>query len=254
MTWDKKYKKFCYSLYAKLKNAIVPGLNNSQYEYRDLLPKYINQETRWLDLGCGHEFFPGWMTNGPELGSSLVESCGQVVGVDCDVPSVKNNHYIDRRLVGDGGFLPFKSDSFHLITANMVVEHIEFPDQVLGEISRVLKPGGIFIFHTPNFLNYMTIIASLLPNRLKLQLIRLLEGREEYDIFPAFYRLNTPRLVKKYAERQKLKVHELVLTKTSAETIMLGPLVIIELVLTKVCEWSVLRKFRSIIICVLKKP
>ena len=247
------YKEFCYSLYYLLRDVLVPGLNNSQYEYRDLLTKYIHRETLWLDLGCGHEFFPAWMTSGVEHGNTLVGNCGKVVGVDCDFPSVKNNHFIHRRLVSDGGFLPFKSDSFNLITANMVVEHIEFPDQVLGEIARVLKPGGIFIFHTPNFLNYMTIIASLLPNRLKLKLIRILEGREENDIFPTFYRLNTPRLVAKYADRQKLKVQELVLTKTSAETIMLGPLVIVELLLTKLCEWPVLRNFRSIIIGVLKK-
>ncbi len=248
------YKQFCYSLYYKLRDALVPGLNNSQYEYRDILCKVITKETRWLDLGCGHEFFPGWMNEGSEVGKELVKNCGQVVGIDCDVPSVKNNHFIQRRLVGDGGFLPFKANSFNLITANMVVEHIEYPDQVLGEIRRVLKPGGMFIFHTPNFLNYMTMMAALLPNGLKLSLIRILEGREEHDIFPTFYRLNTPKAVKEYADKQHLTVQQLVLTKTSAETIMLGPVVVVELLLTKLCEWSVLKNFRSILIGILRKP
>jgi len=249
-----QYQKFCYSLYDTCRNIIVPGLNNSQYEYKDLLMKSITPDTKWLDLGCGHEFFPSWMTRGDEAGNTLVRNCGRVVGIDCDVPSVKNNLYILRRLVGDGSALPFQSESFSLVTANMVMEHIEYPDLVLGEIARVLQPGGMFIFHTPNYRNYMTKIAALLSDGLKLQLIRLLEGRKEFDVFPTFYRFNVPKVILSHTRKANLEVQDIILTKSSAETIMLGPVVIVELLLTKLCEWTPLRSFRSIIIGVIKKP
>ena len=248
------YKEKAYGFYYTLRDWLVPGLNNSQYEYREIIEANISKETKWLDLGCGHEFFPSWMADAESTGKKLVKKSSMVVGIDCDKPSVENNTFIQHCLVGDGGGLPFKANSFNLLTANMVFEHVEFPDQVLQEIYRVLEPGGVFIFHTPNYLNYMTVIASLLPNGLKLKLIHLLEGREDFDIFPTFYRFNTQKAVSGYAENNGFTIQQLILTKTSAETIMLGPLVVVELFLTKLCEWEKLKNFRSIIIGVLRKP
>jgi ubiquinone/menaquinone biosynthesis C-methylase UbiE len=253
MASNSRYKQGCYTFYNGLRDLIIPGLNNSQYEYKDLLTHYVRSETRWLDLGCGHEFFPTWMTQGKEIGKDLVSKCRQIVGIDCDIPSVKNNLFIRQLVIGDGGHLPFQSESFNLVTANMVMEHIEYPDLVLREIGRVLEPGGIFLFHTPNYLNYMTILAASLPNKFKLQLIGLLEGRKECDIFPTFYRFNTPKGIAAYSSKQGFEVKNMIMTKSSAETIMLGPVVVLELMITKVCEWPLLKNFRSIIIGVLKK-
>lgn len=45
--------------------------------------------------------------------------------------------------------MPFADDSFDLLLANHVLEHVDAPDLALAEIHRVLKPGGHAILQTP---------------------------------------------------------------------------------------------------------
>jgi len=50
-------------------------------------------------------------------------------------------------------YLPFEDNVFDLVTCSEVIEHLENYRQTIRDISRVLKPGGIAIFTTPNVLN-----------------------------------------------------------------------------------------------------
>jgi 2-polyprenyl-6-hydroxyphenyl methylase/3-demethylubiquinone-9 3-methyltransferase len=52
--------------------------------------------------------------------------------------------------VADAFHLPYADNSFDVITAMDFLEHIEDPELVIMEFSRVLKNGGIFFFHTFN--------------------------------------------------------------------------------------------------------
>ena len=45
---------------------------------------------------------------------------------------------------------PFEDGEFNLVTCLEVIEHIKTPDNMLKEITRVLKPGGSLIISTPN--------------------------------------------------------------------------------------------------------
>ena len=49
--------------------------------------------------------------------------------------------------------LPYPDATFDIVTATEVVEHLERYREVLRDISRVLKPGGVCILTTPNILN-----------------------------------------------------------------------------------------------------
>ena len=49
--------------------------------------------------------------------------------------------------------LPYPDATFDLVTATEVVEHLERYREVLRDIARVLKPGGLCILTTPNILN-----------------------------------------------------------------------------------------------------
>jgi ubiquinone/menaquinone biosynthesis C-methylase UbiE len=46
--------------------------------------------------------------------------------------------------------LPFPDESFSVVAASDVVEHVEDPDRFVAECSRVLRPGGLLFLATPN--------------------------------------------------------------------------------------------------------
>ena len=53
-------------------------------------------------------------------------------------------------LVADAYRLPFPDHHFDVLTAMDFLEHIDRPNDMIKEFSRVLRPNGIFIFHTFN--------------------------------------------------------------------------------------------------------
>jgi SAM-dependent methyltransferase len=52
---------------------------------------------------------------------------------------------------GDLGSLPFDDGEFGLVLATDVIEHVEDDVRAVGEIRRVLRPGGTAIFTVPAF-------------------------------------------------------------------------------------------------------
>jgi SAM-dependent methyltransferase len=56
----------------------------------------------------------------------------------------------DRIEVYEGGVLPYGDAEFDVVTAFDVLEHVPDTAGFLSEIRRVLKPGGRFLFQTPN--------------------------------------------------------------------------------------------------------
>jgi ubiquinone/menaquinone biosynthesis C-methylase UbiE len=49
--------------------------------------------------------------------------------------------------------LPFKDNTFDLVTCTEVVEHLEHYRETIREMYRVLKPSGVVVITTPNILN-----------------------------------------------------------------------------------------------------
>lgn len=58
--------------------------------------------------------------------------------------------------------LPFKAESFELVSMLEVIEHLPDIPHMLDEIARVLKPGGTGIVTTPNRLNVASRVHYLL--------------------------------------------------------------------------------------------
>lgn len=52
--------------------------------------------------------------------------------------------------VYDGKTLPFEESSFDIIFSSNVLEHVSDLDSLLGECSRVLKPGGVMVHIVPS--------------------------------------------------------------------------------------------------------
>ena len=231
--------------------TIVPQLQHSQARYERVLDGLVTRETRWLDVGCGHQVLPDWRL---ATERELVGRCRRVVGLDRDFPSLLRHATVRDRVYGDVGALPFADDSFTLVTANMVVEHLQHPELEFSEIRRVLAPGGLFVFHTPNLNGYIARAASAVPEAVKGPLIRLLEGRAAHDVFPTHYRANTQRAIGALADRLGFGVERLHMTATTAQFSVIPPLAVLELLWIRALLRPGLRDLRTNIIAVLRKP
>lgn len=84
--------------------------------------------------------------------------------------------------------LPFKSNSFDIVVANHVIEHIPNQKTVTQEMIRVLKPGGFLYLSTPNkyWLNdphYKLPFISWLPRSASQRYLQLTQ-KAKWDIYP----------------------------------------------------------------------
>jgi len=82
----------------------------------------------------------------------MLESHGKVTNVDTSAEALnflKKSGHSGKLINGDR--LPFKDNSFDIITALDVVEHIKNDTKTLKEWRRVLKPGGTIIVTVPAY-------------------------------------------------------------------------------------------------------
>lgn len=244
-------RSWLYHCYWGIEQRVVPGLRSSQYAYYETLKRFTRKHPTWLDLGCGHQVFASWMDREQR---DVVRDSRLVVGIDYDLPSLRKHQAIERRLAGEISRLPFPDETFDLVSANMVIEHLEDPAASLAEIRRVLKAGGAFVFHTPNYLSFWVFLSSIAPDFVKVRLACLLEGRPAADVFPARYRMNTPRAVREHASRAGFDIRDLQFVSTSAGTAVFGPLAAFELLLIRLLRRPSLGRFRTDLVGVLYKP
>lgn len=112
-----------------------------------------------LDLGCGDGKFTslwsGFLANPPEV-------------LGCDIAAERINEAIRygrlRHAVAvEGSSLPFGDGSFGTVIANSVLTHIPEIDQIMAEVSRILKSGGYFFATVPgpDFENQLATVRLL---------------------------------------------------------------------------------------------
>ncbi len=100
---------------------------------------------RVLDLGCGAGF----------LSNHLAARGHHVTGIDTTPENlgVARAHDATKTAayeVADACALPFADGSFDVVCAMDLLEHVTEPEKLIGEVGRVLRPGGAFFFHTFN--------------------------------------------------------------------------------------------------------
>jgi ubiquinone/menaquinone biosynthesis C-methylase UbiE len=184
---------------------------------------------------------------------TMVSRCGIAVGLDVDADNLKKHASLANRVLGSGDQLPFGPGVFDIVTANMVVEHLTQPGAVLAEVGRVLRPGGQFVFITPNLNSPYVRAAAHTPDGVKRVLARVLEGRAENDVFPTTYLMNTEASIRAAAELAGFRVIRLEHRNSTAFTAPLGPLAIPELLFIRALDSNGLEKFRINLLVALER-
>jgi len=138
-----------------------------------LLVAAIGRGKRVLDLGCRS----GALTRHFLDGNS-------VVGLDVDPAALEKAAALGiepvRANVEEP--LPFEDASFDAVVAGELLEHLQFPDALVAEIRRVLRPGGV--------------LAGSVPNAFRVQSrLRFLRGRQPEDD-PTHLRMFSPGAVR----------------------------------------------------------
>ena len=105
------------------------------------LPKNISSV---LDIGCGP--IPWFMSFNPKQFSGM-----QFTVLDKDNYTFENKNY---NVVSIGLMikktLPFPDASFDCVTMFAVLEHLVYPEEIIKEIQRVLRPGGMLLLSAPS--------------------------------------------------------------------------------------------------------
>jgi 2-polyprenyl-6-hydroxyphenyl methylase/3-demethylubiquinone-9 3-methyltransferase len=102
----------------------------------------VDSRSRVLDVGSGGGF----------LAATLSDAGYDVIGIDPSMASIREakDHVQSTFVAAAGESLPFSDSSVDAVTCSEVLEHVEDPEVVVAEISRVLRPGGLLVFSMPN--------------------------------------------------------------------------------------------------------
>ncbi len=111
----------------------------------DLLKKHFANKSniKILDIGCG-------------TGALMkqIEPYGSVTGIDVSSQAVAfcKSRGISNVRLGDATSISEKDNTFDLVVALDVLEHVQDDRKVLSEMLRVLKPGGKLIVFVPAYM------------------------------------------------------------------------------------------------------
>ncbi len=97
-----------------------------------------HKKLRLLDIGCGAGIFMKYL-----------EPYGEVIGLDISSDALRfcQQRDFSHLIRGEGGALPFFENTFDILTANDLLEHLDNDIAGLQEFRRVLKSDGrLFLF------------------------------------------------------------------------------------------------------------
>ena len=120
-----------------------------------LLVAAVGRGKRVLDLGCRS----GALTRHFLEGNS-------VVGLDVDANALEKAAALGIEPVQANVEepLPFDDGSFDAVVAGELLEHLQFPDALVAEIRRVLRPGGVLSGSVPNAFRVQSRLRFLRGN------------------------------------------------------------------------------------------
>lgn len=175
----------------------------SEYYISQVLSPENSQTIKVLDLGCGvgnsEDKFKTYGQNIEWYGLDINES-----------PEVNSRTKTEGNFYTfDGINIPFAANYFDIIYSNQVFEHVRYPEALLKEINRVLKPSAYFIgsvsylepYHSFSFWNYTPYGFKEISTQAGLE---VMEIRPSIDALTLIIRraLGTPKFFARWWEKE----------------------------------------------------
>jgi SAM-dependent methyltransferase len=132
---------------------VILAMQRSSLRVRELLNRFatISDDARVIEVGSGAH--------------GLIFYFGARHGVGVDPLAVSYGRLFPRwqrcatTLAAVGEHLPFADKSFDVVLCDNVVDHAESPKQIVAELVRILKPGGL-VYFTVNFHHPVYAVAA----------------------------------------------------------------------------------------------
>jgi SAM-dependent methyltransferase len=185
--------------YAGLRSGWMPATTVYQRQVASVLVPGC----RVLDLGCGR--------------GGIVERLGDAgrwIGVDPDRDSLRQHRASAvPRSCAAAERLSFQAQSFDVVVASWVLEHLPAPEVTFREVARILRPGGAFFFLTPNVAHPLPRLSRIGARVRSVQAwaVKCAYGRAAGDTFPVFYRANSVARIGQLLAQSGLRLVELAL-------------------------------------------
>ncbi|MCP4356971.1 MAG: methyltransferase domain-containing protein [Chloroflexi bacterium] len=178
-----------------------PGWRPATEIYADWVREGLRPSSHLLDIGCGRG----------GLVEQLEHPFDQIVGIDPDWLSLHEHRLVIPRVAALSDYLPFTADSFDMLFASWVLEHLENPERTFMAVGRALRPGGVFVFITPNGRHPLTWLNNGLGRLGQLQgkLVERFYDRTADDAFPTYYRANSEVALEKLCQTAGLQLEKL---------------------------------------------
>jgi SAM-dependent methyltransferase len=148
-------------------------IEESRYRIEPYIPGFARFEEgralRVLEIGVGAgSDFSQWVKNGAiATGVDLTEAAIRLTRKHLETLELDTSR-VDLR-VADAEKLPFEAASFDIVYSWGVLHHSPDTEQAFREVSRVLRPGGVFrgmVYHVPSWSGWMVwAMQSLLRGK-----------------------------------------------------------------------------------------
>lgn len=166
-----------------------PGWIDGTTQYFEMVRRLLPPQAIVLELGSGPS---------NRFTEFLSKHSTAVDGLDVD-PDAATNQHLRQFHQFQGGAWPFADAQYDAVVSNYVLEHVDDPAGMAAEAFRVLKPGGLVIFRTPNLWHYVSMVSYLSPHWFHNLVSNRLRNmpKEAHDPYPTYYRLNSRRAVRR---------------------------------------------------------
>ncbi len=146
MNQEDQVKQAVQQQFGRNADKYVKSESHAKGDDLPLLVEWLQPQPTWMVLDIA--------TGGGHVARVLSPHCRQVVATDLTRPMLEAAAEANREagiekilyVTADAEALPFLSNTFDAVTCRIAAHHFPNPEAFVREVSRVLRPGGQFLF------------------------------------------------------------------------------------------------------------